>query len=93
METEAEVGGREYGEGFDEDVCGGCVAGEMRVELIAVRVLLSRNESRRNISFLVRSLELRAAGGGWKEKKGERRENSDRANKIFCFMKQQASES
>lgn len=46
METEAEVGGWEDGEGFDEDVGGGFVAGEVGVELVAIKGL--RNESWRS---------------------------------------------
>lgn len=36
VEAETEVGGREDGEGFDENVGGGFVAGEVWVELVAV---------------------------------------------------------
>ena len=35
-EAEGEVGAREDGEGLDEDVCDGLVAGEVGVELVAV---------------------------------------------------------
>lgn len=36
VEAEGEVGGGEDGEGFDEDVGDGFVAGEVRVELVSV---------------------------------------------------------
>lgn len=36
VQAEGEVGGGEYGEGFDEYVCDGLVAREVRVELVSV---------------------------------------------------------
>ena len=36
VKHEGEVGGGEDGEGFDEDVGGGFIAGEMGVELVSV---------------------------------------------------------
>ena len=38
MQAETEVGRRKDGQGFDEDVGGGFVAGEVGVELIAAAV-------------------------------------------------------
>ena len=40
VKAEGEVGAREDGEGFDEDVGGCFIAGEVGIELVAVRLTL-----------------------------------------------------
>lgn len=63
VEAEAEVGGREHGEGFDEDICGGFVASEMWVELVAVGI----HEHELGVS----------RGGSWDREKGNGEERKE----------------
>lgn len=73
VEAEGEVGGGEDGEGFDEDVGDGFVAGEMRVELVS-------GWWREGGWWLVRGFSMR--GGFWcRRREREIGEGSDRANK------------
>lgn len=64
MEAEGEIGGREDGEGFGEDVGGGFVAEEVRVELVP-----GGQEEGFPVSW-IGSLYMRRIG--WKERRGGR---------------------